>query len=105
MAAIAASLGGNSNSNLSNLVNLRRLASEGHMESLIRTLSSNNVINKTNNSGGSNANFNDLLQSMQNNLNGDGNNNVNNLFGSGMSGTNEHSYGAYILSFQLQPFL
>jgi len=86
LAAITASFG-NSNGNLSNLVNLRRLASEGRMESLIRSLSSNNV-NKGNNSGGSNTNFNDLLQSMQNNLNGDGNNNTNNLFGSGMSALN-----------------
>lgn len=82
LAAVAASLN-NSNNNVSNLVNLRRLASEGRMESLIRSLSSGNVANKGNNSGGSNANFNDILQSMQNNLNGEGNNSASNLFGQG----------------------
>ena len=82
LAAVAASLHNNSNNNVSQLVNLRRLASEGRMESLIRSLSSGNVANKGNNSGGSNANFNDILQSMQNNLNGDGRS-TSNLFGQG----------------------
>ena len=83
LAALAASL--NSNNNVSNLVNLRRLASEGHMESLIRSLSSGNVANKGNSSGGSNANFNEVLQSMQRNHSGDGNSSASNLFGQGTS--------------------
>jgi hypothetical protein len=60
----------NSNNNLSNLANARRLASAGHMESLLRSLSSG-AVNKTadtSSAGGSNANFNNLLQSMQSNL-------------------------------------
>lgn len=81
LAAVAATLNNNSNNNIANLANIRRLASEGRMESLIRSLSSNNVANKGNRSGGSNANFQDLLYSMQNNLNGDRNNSANNLFG------------------------
>ncbi len=84
LAAVAASLNNNSsNNNMNNLANARRLASEGRMESLIRSLSSGNVANKGNSSGGSNANFNDILQSMQNSLNGEGNNSANNLFGQG----------------------
>lgn len=51
-----------SNSNTSNLANARRLASEGRMENLIRSLSSGNVTNNMHNQGGSNANFNALLQ-------------------------------------------
>ena len=82
LAAVAASLNG-SNNNMQNLSNFRRLASEGRMESLIRSLSSNNVANKSNNSGGSNANFNDLLQSMQNNSNGEGNRSASDFFGQG----------------------
>ena len=62
----------------------RRLASIGRMESLLRSLSSQNV-NKLGSSGvggggGSNANFNNLLQSMQNNLNTSGGS-TNSLFG------------------------
>ena len=86
-----------SSGNLSSLASLRRLASEGRMESLIRSLSSGNVSNKINNgssnanfsnllqsiqNSGSNSNFNSLLQSMQSNLNGT-NNSSNSLFGSG----------------------
>ena len=59
---------------------------EGRMESLIRSLSSGNVGNGLSNSGGSNATFNNLLQSMQNSFNGDGNSkngSSNNIFGSG----------------------
>jgi hypothetical protein len=78
LAAIAASLN-NSNTNISSLANIRRLASEGRMESLIRSLSSGNVANRGNRGGGSNANFQELLQSMQNN----GNNSASNLFGQG----------------------
>lgn len=75
---LAASVG-NSNGNLSSLANARRLQSEGRMENLIRSLSSGNVANRGQNNGGSNANFNNLLQSMQNNLGGSSNN----LLGSG----------------------
>ena len=63
----------------------RRLASIGRMESLLRSLSSQNV-NKLGSSagvgggGGSNANFNNLLQSMHNNLNNSGVS-TNSLFG------------------------
>ncbi len=86
-----------SSGNLTSLSSLRRLASEGRMESLIRSLSSGNVSNKINNgssnanfsnllqsiqNSGSNSNFNSLLQSMQSNLNGT-NNSSNSLFGSG----------------------
>ena len=70
---------GNSNGNLSNLANARRLQSEGRMENLIRSLSSGNVANRGQANGGSNANFNSLLQSMHNNLGGS----TNNLLGSG----------------------
>jgi len=92
----------NSSGNLTSLSSLRRLASEGRMESLIRSLSSGNVSNRLNNGGsnanfsnllqsiqnsGSNSNFNSLLQSMQSNLNGS-NNSSNSLFGSGTSALN-----------------
>lgn len=70
----AASIG--SNSNLSNLANARRLQSEGRMESLIRSLSNNNFSRGPGNLG-SNANFNTLLQNMQNNLGGSTNNMLN----------------------------
>ena len=70
---------GNSNGNLSSLANARRMQSEGRMENLIRSLSSGNVAHRGQNSGGSNANFNNLIQSMQNNLGGSNNN----LLGSG----------------------
>lgn len=68
-----------SNGNLAGLASARRLASEGRMESLIRTLSNGNV-NARNGMGGngsSNANFGNLLQSMQSL------NSVGNLLGSG----------------------
>ena len=87
LAAVAAAGGSGSNGNLSSLANARRLASAGHMESLLRSLSSGNV-NKapdSSSNGGSNANFNNVLQSMQSNLGnlGASGNSVNSLFGSG----------------------
>jgi len=75
---VAASMG--SNGNMSSLADARRRQSEGRMENLIRSLSSNNVANRDHNSGESNANFNNILQSMQNNL-GSGHSS-NNLLGS-----------------------
>jgi hypothetical protein len=78
LAAVAAQIG--SNGNLSNLADARRLQSEGRMEKLIKSLSSGNV--RGMNNGGSNNNFNSLLQSMSNNLGGNSNNN---LFNSGKS--------------------
>jgi hypothetical protein len=74
LAARAASIG--SNTNLSTLANVRRLQSEGRMESLIRSLSNNNFSRGPGNSG-SNANFNTLLQNMHNNLGGSNNNMLN----------------------------
>lgn len=62
------SSGVGSNGNLASLANARRLASEGRMESLIRSLSSGNVGGRNGlggSGGGSNANFGNLLQSMQ----------------------------------------
>lgn len=56
-----------STNNVSNLANARRLASEGRMENLIRSLSNGNV--RAQNYGDSNANFNSLLLSI-----GDGSN-------------------------------
>lgn len=79
----------NSGNNLSSLASAKRMASANHLESLIRSLSSQNV-NKTadaNVAGGSNANFSNILQSMQSypgNL-GATDHNVGGLFGSGMS--------------------
>jgi hypothetical protein len=77
------SMNGNSGG-MADLANARRLASIGRMESLLRSLSSQNVNKLPSNNGGgggSNANFNNLLQSMQNNLNNSGSSN-NSLFGS-----------------------
>lgn len=70
LAAVTASITADSNQNLSSLAEARRRQSEGRMENLIRSLSSNNVVPNRgqNGSGGSNANFNNILQSMQNNL-------------------------------------
>ena len=76
VATVAAALG-NSNNNISNLANILRLASEGRMESLIRSLSSNNVNNSATRNSGSNANFCDLLNSMH------GSNSASNLLGQG----------------------
>jgi len=83
--AAAAAASGSSN----NLTAARRLASVGRMESLLRSLSSAGNLGKesnesssyNNNSGGgnSNANFSNLLQSMQSNLNNLGNS-ANNFF-------------------------
>lgn len=82
LAALAAS---GSNNNLTSLASARRLASAGHMESLLRSLSSSNV-NRADGSmnGGSNANFN-VLQSMQSNLGnfGQTENSSSGLFGQG----------------------
>mmetsp|Transcript_27424 Transcript_27424/g.41523 ORF Transcript_27424/g.41523 Transcript_27424/m.41523 type:complete len:753 (+) Transcript_27424:258-2516(+) len=55
-----------SSNNLSDLASARRLASVGRMQSLLRSLSSQNM--SKNSSGASNSNFSNLLQSMQNNL-------------------------------------
>mmetsp|Transcript_9147 Transcript_9147/g.17223 ORF Transcript_9147/g.17223 Transcript_9147/m.17223 type:complete len:881 (+) Transcript_9147:381-3023(+) len=71
LAARAASIG--SNTNLSNLANARKLQSEGRMESLMKSLSNSNFSRGPGNPG-SNANFNTLLQNMQNNLGGSTNN-------------------------------
>lgn len=75
LAAIAASLSGASSNNLANA---RRMASEGRMESLMRSLSSGNVANKINNAGSSNATFSNLLQTVQNNIDNSNSNNHNN---------------------------
>jgi len=64
-----------SSSNMSDLASARRLASVGRMQSLLRSLSNQNM-NKGS-SGGSNSNFSNLLQSMQSNL---GNTSQNSLF-------------------------
>jgi len=82
MAALTASIAADSNQNSASLADARRRQSEGRMENLIRSLSSNNVVPNRgqNGSGGSNANFNSILQSMQNNL-GSGHSS-NNLLGS-----------------------
>jgi len=83
-ADLAAVAGSGSNNNLSSLASARRLASAGHMESLLRSLSSGNV-NKADgtSNGGSNANFNSVLQSMQNNT---AENSASGLFGQGTFG-------------------
>uniref|UniRef100_A0A6V2AY19 Uncharacterized protein n=2 Tax=Ditylum brightwellii TaxID=49249 RepID=A0A6V2AY19_9STRA len=79
----AAQFGGTGSSSNNLSANARRLASAGRMESLIRSLSSGNVANRdTGSGGGSNANFGNLLQSMQSNLGGAGQS-ANSLFGSG----------------------
>ena len=73
---------------MADLANARRLASIGRMESLLRSLSSQNVNKMSSNSsggGGSNANFNNLLQSMQNNLNNSGSSS------NSLSGSNNNS--------------
>jgi hypothetical protein len=76
----SADIAAGSNNNLSSLASARRLASAGHMESLLRSLSSGNV-NKADgtNAGGSNANFNNVLQNMQ----GSTGNSASGLFGQG----------------------
>ena len=75
-----------SNGSLSSLASARRLASAGHMESLLRSLSNSNA-NKAgegmSGGGGSNANFNNVLQSMHSNL-GSAENSASGLFGQGM---------------------
>jgi len=81
LANVAASLGNNNNVQCN-----RQLVSDGRVESLIRSLSNNNV-GKMQGSGGSNATFNTLLQSVQSMNNGDGNSAAN-IFGSAASALN-----------------
>ena len=82
-AAVAAAAAGSCRTNLSNLASSRGISSEG-MESLIRSLSSGNVAQKPGNTGGSNANFSSLLQSLQSSSSlGPLGGSANNLFGSG----------------------
>lgn len=77
MAAAAAASASASESNGNLTAASRRLASAGRMESLLRSLSSAGNLgkefaegnNKNSGGGNSNANFNNLLQSMQSNLN------------------------------------
>jgi hypothetical protein len=93
LAAAAAAAGG-STSDISSAA--RRLASAGRMESLLRSLSSNNVRgnNNNNNDGGgsnSNANFHNLLASMQGN--GLGRTGSSSLFGN-LSNSNSNNANA-----------
>mmetsp|Transcript_23320 Transcript_23320/g.50708 ORF Transcript_23320/g.50708 Transcript_23320/m.50708 type:complete len:769 (-) Transcript_23320:3485-5791(-) len=83
-AAVGTANAGGSGGNLPNLASSQRVLSESRMESLIRSLSSGNVDQKTTNIGSSNANFSSLLQSLQssNSLGAVGGS-ANNLFGSG----------------------
>lgn len=76
LANVAASMGNNNNGSCG-----RQMVSDGRVESLIRSLSNNNV-GKMQGSGGSNATFNTLLQSVQSMNNGDGNSAAS-IFGSG----------------------
>lgn len=82
LATVAASMGTNNNVPCG-----RQLVSDGRVESLIRSLSSNNVGNKMQGSSGSNATFNNLLQSVQSMNNADGSNAAN-IFGSAASALN-----------------
>jgi len=90
-AVAAAAAAKSSGNNFAGLANARRLASEGRMEDLIRSLSNGNVGPNSGNgsssdeSGSSNANFNTLLQNIQNNLSASGAS-ANCLFGSGNAG-------------------
>lgn len=79
--------------NLSDLASARRLASVGRMQSLLRSLSSQNM-NK-NSSGASNSNFSNLLQSMQNNL---GNSSQSSLFNGNHGNNSDNSNAASALS-------
>lgn len=87
----------NSNNNLSNLANARRLASAGHMESLLRSISSGALNNAADSSnvGGSNANFNNVLQSMQSNL---GNLSASGNSASGLFGSSSNAPSALSLA-------
>lgn len=76
-----------SGGNLSDLASARRLASVGRMQSLLRSLSNQNMQRSSSGGGGSNANFSNLLQSMQNNFNNSGNS-TNSLFGNNNHGNN-----------------
>ena len=91
---------GSSGNNLSDLASARRLASVGRMQSLLRSLSNQNM-NKSSSGGGSgssgggggggggsNANFSNLLASMQNNSSG---NSVNSPFGSNPHGNSNYN--------------
>lgn len=85
-----------SGGNLSDLASARRLASVGRMQSLLRSLSSQNM-QKNSSGGGSNANFANLLQSMQNNFNNAGNS-ANSLFGNNNQNNNYNSVSALSLA-------
>jgi len=80
-----------SSNNISDLASARRMASVGRMQSLLRSLSNQNM-NK-NPSGGSNSNFSNLLQSMQSSL---GNGSQNSLFNN--NNGNSHSNATSALS-------
>lgn len=82
-----------SSSNLSNLASARRLASVGRMQSLLRSLSSQNMSKNSN--GGSNSNFSNLLQSMQNNL---GNSSQSNLLSGNHGSSSNNNNAASALS-------
>jgi len=82
LATVAASMGQNNNVPCGS-----QLVSDGRVESLIRSLSNNNVGHKMQGSGGSNATFNNLLQSVQSMNNADGSNAAN-IFGSAASALN-----------------
>mmetsp|Transcript_3639 Transcript_3639/g.5548 ORF Transcript_3639/g.5548 Transcript_3639/m.5548 type:complete len:740 (-) Transcript_3639:173-2392(-) len=82
-----------SSSNLANLASARRLASVGRMQSLLRSLSSQNMNKNAN--GGSNSNFSNLLQSMQNNL---GNSSQSNLFNGNHGSSSNNNNAASALS-------
>lgn len=81
---LASAAQGESSGNLSDFASARRLASVGRMQSLLRSLSNQNMNKNSSSGGGSNANFSNLLQSMQSNLNNSGNS-ANSLFGNGGS--------------------
>jgi lambda repressor-like predicted transcriptional regulator len=85
-----------SGGNLSDLASARRLASVGRMQSLLRSLSSQNM-QKNSSGGGSNANFSNLLQSMQNNMNNAGNS-ANSLFGNNNQTNNFNNVSALSLA-------
>ena len=87
-----------SGGNLSDLASARRLASVGRMQSLLRSLSNQNMHRSSSSGGGSNANFSNLLQSMQNNFNNNGNSS-NSLFGNiAQSNNNYNSASALSLA-------
>jgi hypothetical protein len=93
-----------SGGNLSDLASARRLASVGRMQSLLRSLSNQNIQKNGplgDGSGGSNANFSSLLQSVQSNFNSGnsaGNLFGNNLFGNNMNNNNFNTASALSLA-------